>query len=307
MKTLASLLFAILISLNSKTQEYIPFPEDSAYWTQFVQRFPGVGADMFQQNAYLAFRDTIISGKKYRLVEEALDLNWDYDIDMNDITPNFAFRNDSANKIVYAISFDHFSFGDEEANEEFVWYDFNLELGDTLNDKTTFFNNDYGDGVFTVDSIDSVNICGRYHKKYFSYGCTGFDTSYTSITEGIGNSLGKASQHSCFYFETYATYDTRFYTRCHPNFLSNINILTSSNEIESKIKFSAFPNPTSDYLNLDIDNFSNLLITDLNGKTIREITNYSSQIDVSNFKSGLYFLSVETNDSKTGWTTFVKK
>lgn len=67
----------------------------------------------------------------------------------------------------------------------------------------------------------------------------------------------------------------------------------------------AYPNPTMGMLNLVIDdNFQSkswsYVISDLNGKIIvnNKITNKQSQIDMSTFKSAVYFLKVTSENNE---------
>jgi len=83
------------------------------------------------------------------------------------------------------------------------------------------------------------------------------------------------------------------------------SILTSLDGNDD-IKFSVFPNPTTNYLNLskNVDSYS---IFDLNGKKILESNNYNgSSIDVSFLTSGIYLLNVISGEN-TKSIKFVKK
>lgn len=70
-----------------------------------------------------------------------------------------------------------------------VIYDFNIELGDTLQ---------LTDDIFVVNSIDSVEFCGRYHKRYVDYF---YDDQYRkTLIEGVGYSNGLLGHHGFFHF-----------------------------------------------------------------------------------------------------------
>ena len=81
------------------------------------------------------------------------------------------------------------------------------------------------------------------------------------------------------------------------------------NEV-GKVEFSIFPNPTSDFLQFNIDNddqIGSLTIITLEGKTILEktITTSNSIIDVRNLVNGVYIISIKSNGSQTS-KVFVK-
>jgi len=74
-----------------------------------------------------------------------------------------------------------------------------------------------------------------------------------------------------------------------------------------KNNFSIYPNPVNNVLNISVKNemtINNLSITDLNGRVV-STSSSSTSIDVSNLSSGVYFVSIETNEGK-GTSKFVK-
>lgn len=73
--------------------------------------------------------------------------------------------------------------------------------------------------------------------------------------------------------------------------------------------FSVAPNPTSDILN--IANNSNIAIntiqlTDMNGRIVKEVKGMTSQININELNSGVYFLKI-TTDQGTGTSKIIKK
>lgn len=74
--------------------------------------------------------------------------------------------------------------------------------------------------------------------------------------------------------------------------------ITAIKTFRSDISISFFPNPTSDFIYLKSNdynsNYLQYVITDLIGKVIlkNKITSEKEQINVSNFNSGTYFLTI---------------
>lgn len=63
---------------------------------------------------------------------------------------------------------------------------------------------------------------------------------------------------------------------------------------------SVYPNPTSDFINInssEIENFD-VLIVDVNGRSIinQNVAGNQTQIDFSNFANGIYILSINKNN-----------
>lgn len=76
------------------------------------------------------------------------------------------------------------------------------------------------------------------------------------------------------------------------------------------IPFSVYPNPTTDFINLQFDENTlqngDLVITNYNGQVVFKSNTISERIDVSDFNSGVYVLQI-TSDNKTGFSRFIKE
>jgi hypothetical protein len=85
-------------------------------------------------------------------------------------------------------------------------------------------------------------------------------------------------------------------------FIDSFSVSSSmSNEEFNSNSFSIYPNPTSDVLNIsNINNIEikNVSITDINGRTIRNV-NAANSINVSDLNAGVYFVTIETTEGKS--------
>lgn len=84
---------------------------------------------------------------------------------------------------------------------------------------------------------------------------------------------------------------------------------TLNTESFAKNNFTVFPNPVSDIVN--ISNFNNLeitnsVITDINGRIVKQVNTAVESINVGDLSSGVYFLKITTTEG-TGVSKFVKK
>ena len=73
---------------------------------------------------------------------------------------------------------------------------------------------------------------------------------------------------------------------------------------------SVYPNPVSDRLNIDYkENISNLTVYDLSGRSVKSLTtnNSNNSIDVSDLKSGIYMLRIETENKDVSTVKFIKR
>ncbi|HPQ20760.1 MAG TPA: T9SS type A sorting domain-containing protein [Saprospiraceae bacterium] len=84
-----------------------------------------------------------------------------------------------------------------------------------------------------------------------------------------------------------------------------LDIVTSSNDLDPNISFEVFPNPTTDYVNVDLS-FENIedqvtiLVNDITGKNVitkqyYKVSDKNVRLDVSNLASGVYSVLVSTN------------
>jgi hypothetical protein len=84
-------------------------------------------------------------------------------------------------------------------------------------------------------------------------------------------------------------------------------------ELDLGIDLSAFPNPTSDILNLQFGEYENyessFQLVDQVGKLIQEenISNKTTSLDLSQLVSGIYYLSVRTESQNTKTFKIIKK
>ena len=83
------------------------------------------------------------------------------------------------------------------------------------------------------------------------------------------------------------------------------NLGVNNFEINSKIM--VYPNPTSDYIRINIDENGSFLITDVLGKTVLEITDYekNANVDVSKLEKGVYL--IQFFNAKRNGLKFIKK
>lgn len=80
-------------------------------------------------------------------------------------------------------------------------------------------------------------------------------------------------------------------------------------EIEGQ-KITLFPNPTTDFItiqNIDLIDAKSVSIITTTGSVVYESSKSMSQIDVSSFEEGLYFVIINTNNGSNYSESFVKK
>jgi len=75
----------------------------------------------------------------------------------------------------------------------------------------------------------------------------------------------------------------------------------------SKGKVQMFPNPVTDYINIQgLDNAKNMLITNMAGQEVLK-TDFQTRLDVSKLAKGIYILKIINSDGQSHNLKFIKK
>lgn len=297
------ILITLLFSSPMFSQEYIPLPEEDGFWK--VEHY---GPDCFDEEPYggLCYvsqtyleGDTIINDISYNKVyENGMSYN-SYPNPTSYWGPYYrgCYRNDIANKKVFFIrSWD-------PQNEEVLLYDFNLQIGDTIQ---TYLTTDIGSQEpKVVESIDSVLVSfvnNTYAKRYKL-------SDYMLdlyLVEGIG-SMGGLVDQILEGFE----YDNRVI--CFQNDSDGLNWNVGGNSscdiissvYEPKLtntNLSLSPNPARNHIEVllnDAMNSSNsrINIYQINGLLVQSISMRSTCVilNIEDYNSGVYIIEIESD------------
>ncbi|MFN8114929.1 MAG: T9SS type A sorting domain-containing protein [Bacteroidia bacterium] len=292
MKTIKSfklLLIALVVFSNvfSQTNIYKPFPNGYASWN-VTQTYP-LPLNYFK---YVTSSDTLIGVYTYKKVMCSVSPNNPFSF--GPFTFKFGYRNDSINKKVYYLDVTG------GINKDTLWYDFNLNVGDTLKETFAYTNL----GIITnnqrriVSSIDSVLICGSYYKQ-FNFDCAGgFETS---LIEGVGfkDKFDRTGYLGDCPFEPYAVYSTGFST-------CDINSLA---DFRSSQLIKLFPNPAFSELKINASfHLTEYLILNNVGTVVLKGSIFDKQsIDVSSLSSGLHIIKILDKSGNSYQSKFIKQ
>lgn len=276
----------ILVMLNSfqhlckaQTNVYHPFPDSNAMWNiLFIANCFEFGST--QENYSIEISgDTLIDS----LVYHKLSTPFLEEISSSDCgssgSPGFRgfIREDTVTRKVYY---------NPSGQNEYLLYDFNLEVGDTLEGWLASFNMPN-----TVQQIDSVLVGNNYRKRWRINDCYSID-----IIEGIGCTFGLIKETvpcisdlpsyglTCFKQEGETLY---------PNTTTDCELITG---IEThQLNNLLYPNPATNTLTLNTDlKNAQLKVLNAQGQLVYQsaIINSQSAIDVSQLSPGIYFLSI---------------
>ncbi len=279
----------ILFVIQIKGQEYIPLAVDYAQWVILYDNIETPYPDEFY--GYIISGDTSINGIDYKKVfkREFESLNGDY------VPPLYisneyyyaAVRDDFETMEVYAYMEDS---GPCPQNEDFLLHDYSLSIGDNSNNYPFLCKVLY----FDIVDIYYLELYGRNRKILQSLN---YEYCNDYFIEGVGSQTGLFETPQCFEIEL-SLYQFCIGENCLNEILSSDNdYLPYQNQI------NIFPNPTNDFLNIDLTLSSTMscneyILKDLCGKTLKidKILNSFSTIDLSKIQKGMYFLNLMFNN-----------
>lgn len=302
-KSLKLLLIALVVcgNLFSQSNIYKPFPQTYGSWIVYKQGplGPGLGS-VSSWKKYEAFGDTTIGSYTYKKVTVANNTGyptWNgttYVIPFGASTFTFGYRNDVAAKKVYYLDVT------AGVNKDTLWYDFNLNIGDTIKNNFSFLNPfGYNSNLRRiVYSIDSVLNCGTYYKR-FNFNCS--PSSFeTELIEGIGykDRFTSTNYPDCPFEPSYI-YSTSF---------SICNITSVEEYLRSNI-ITLTPNPTNYELKINASvPLTYYVIVNTIGTVVLKGNLIDTQsINVSSLASGLYVIAIQDKSGKSYQSKFIKQ
>lgn len=278
------LLIQILFCFSSLfSQEYRPLLNPNNHWTLTYltnENPPNEEIYTLNEQAYE------FNGETYH--------NFDIEVVYNmgiGYFPNPYLREDIEEKKVYRY--------DEEAQEEYVLYDFGLQVGDIIPTDGFIIFDDYFFEYYTIRISDIIyeDMFGIENVKTFYLEMRGQDSEEYfpadfQIVEGIGNTQGIFSFQDFEWGTNLLDFETL-----------GINEVSSDNG-----KMKIFPNPVKDYLNLDINGVDGVNIFSSDGKLLlAETINSEKRINVNSLKKGVYYIQVLKKNNVLYQSKFIKK
>jgi hypothetical protein len=302
LKAAILILFFLICNYFSYSQIYNPFPEKYGKWIINRDGPNGPGEiEKWNLTLYETGGDTIVAGLKYKKIMVTAELSvypssksiWSHDFGSRQLA--FAYRNDITNKKVYILT-DSNEVINGKLTKEYVWYNFNLKINDTITEYTYALNVHGQFARRKVKSIDSIFICGRY-ERIFSFDCKAWDRR---LIEGVGfKDHFIKTDPTCGSVDPPYLYKTEF--SCSPTSISR--------ETESLPAIFISPNPASDRLQVRwfYTKQSEWFIVDCQGKFMLQKNDESEFIDISKLSAGMYFIILTDKQGHYYKDKFIKQ
>ena len=278
-------------------QNYIPLPMENAIWCSTY------GCTMFGEGwcdknyQYLTNGDTIINSLHYtKIIRNESSLY----VPCSCGGYYTLMRQDTSARKVYVRS----------NNTDIILYDFTQNIGDTVN--SLIFPSSSCPGIIITD-IDSILIDSVFHRRLVinqvPSGCV-IGTNY--FIEGVGCSGGLFEMEFGFEWGGYLFCVMHNGQTIYPDSTYNCSLHAIKEESKVESTISIFPNPADKEISIDNPAIKNkagsISIYNLQGQLPLQQTakEEKTEIDVSAFSKGMYFVRMET-DGGTVCGKFVKK
>ena len=287
--------FIVLILLANFSsvfaQSYTPFPTSNATWVNYVYDFGGWGPPAPPYTDYLVAIDNYCASGQ----DTTIGLNQYTKLNYCNGNYKGAFRDTGG--VVFFIPKDSLS--------EKMWYNFNVNVGDTIvfpDFGWSWYNSIY------VSEIDSILIAGNY-RTVISFldvpdvwiegmGCSAGLFAHPAYNDNISGGMAN--------MECFSHNDTSYVPDGTSTFFNagascSLNYL-SSEPIHQTNNVDVYPNPTTGLLILQLGEAGGIIelqILNSLGQTVPAsftVFNNQVQLDLSGLSNGMYFLQVEVGD-----------
>jgi hypothetical protein len=292
------------VSAQNK-QPYQPMALEGAHWSviyQFIDPNGGTNDELdFYQ--YVIRGDTTVNNIDYKKIYYRSCLNYYTGTPwLIEIEYLFGFlRDDTLSRKVYAINLAPSGFFGCPVSEEFLLYDFEVSLGDTLN---LCMLNEFGSPI--VYSLGYSFVFGKERKLINGgeSGVEGIGTYYGLFEWGMGSKNSDDSKGWMFSLDGYCIGTDQ---ECGCQWVG-------IEESEKPVKLKVSPNPAKEIVNFEFGNIQNLQQAQLRcydvfGNLLHSEAVVPGQkdviLDISSWPSGMYVAVVYSNGGVVGKSKFV--
>lgn len=304
MKVFITVLFSLLVFAisNAQSYSYVPLPLDSGnYWRESgSESFGGSNGSCFNFQ-HKVERDTLINGKVYAIIRKVgLALSWpSCSQTINPINERVGMlRNDTAAQAVYYLNP---AIG---INQDTLLYDFDLQVGDTLQE--SYLTNGFD---HIVVGLDTLLIDGKLRERYLIDDLCQGSNDPVYLIEGIGSNGGLLFELTCaLCFSNDLLCVSEPAKTIYPDSSFSCDLVTSLSDLDKgKMDLIIHPNPTNGRLNLTTkESLSQIEIYNLQGQKVMELNPAQKAWIVEGLKTGLYFLKATDDEGNFHTKKFVK-
>ncbi len=169
-------------------------------------------------------------------------------------------------------------------------------------------NFNFTSGATTSSQYDfySVMLHELGHARNLGHTANSVDVMYPYIAQGVDNRILQTNDIDG---GLWVQNDSNTNQVCSSTLMTNGTCANLSTVAFQDATFSLYPNPATDLIEVNTIENATYTIYNFDGKLLKtgELTSNSQVVDVSNFKSGLYFIKLDFSNNITQNTKFFKK
>jgi hypothetical protein len=289
------LVLSLIVVFQSEAQNTFSFPDTNAYWNMFSFNW----GNMYVENPIGVVGDTTINNTQYIKICQSTDTLFEFQADY----PFYCAVREEDSKY-------YFVFPNETS--EILYYDFTLEVGDTIQYPTNLYS-----VKLTVIEKDSILTETGYRKRLQLNNIDlpfGWPSQYW--IEGIGSDYGLGLAHSYTIDYSFATScfhqnDTLVYLN--PQFQACYRWTLVGLEENQIQPLKVFPNPATEQISFEVlsDELVNsqFEIVDIKGEIFHNsiIDSPSFSVSINNLSPGVYFYDITHSSERVYRGKFVKQ
>lgn len=290
MKKLSLFLTGAVISALSFGQDYYPFPDSNAIWNEYSVHVENP-QNVAYKIRYGMIGDTTIGNRQYSKIYKLIN---DTCLNINNAEYFGAIREEA--KQVFAI-IEYFG------ETEILMYDFSMAEGDTIYSNAP---EGYMSQPTVISEIDNIVLFDGTTRKRFrinestdEFWIEGIGSQGGLFTPVIAQITNYYEPHlSCFKQNELTTYLSNF--SCNKCFCMLETSITDLHGSTNKIQL--YPNPATDYLNIDFELQNGMPVINLfnaNGRLINsQISNtFPIRMNIGNLPDGIYLIQITTDNT----------
>jgi hypothetical protein len=289
------LVLSLIVVFQSEAQNTFSFPDTNAYWNMFSFNW----GNMYVENPIGVVGDTTINNAQYIKICQSTDTLFEFQADY----PFYCAVREEDSKY-------YFVFPNETS--EILYYDFTLEVGDTIQYPTNLYS-----VKLTVIEKDSILTETGYRKRLQLNNIDlpfGWPSQYW--IEGIGSDYGLGLAHSYTIDYSFATSclhqnDTLVYLN--PQFQACYRWTLVGLEENQIQPLKVFPNPATEQISFEVlsDELVNsqFEIVNIKGEIFYSsiIDSPSFSVSINNLSPGVYFYDITHSSERVYRGKFVKQ
>jgi len=302
MKKTIFLLFPIILlfgifTAKAQDEPYHPLVQEGKVWSEVLVTGSVMEGYNYTTTQMALFGDTLINDVQYKKMYVSKK---EFPVFPQDWALQNFMREDENKKVWYK---------GNSSSEEKLYYDFSLEIGDTVPKEIVNFN-----PIAIVEDISYITMKNGEKYKVWHLSILGYYNQKEFWIEGIGSCLGVLNVLTgkftggftcllCYHENGKLIYnDNPWEGVCYKKNSTSVNVYNN--------QINIYPNPAKDRLHIEIKESMNIhaiSLINIQGQIIRSYESTATQFDISGIAEGFYFIKLSSSEGNIVRKVFIEK